>query len=73
MSRTKKDTKSFKDNWWKEYKYTRKNHQNILGICNCIQCKVGRAGKKDNTIAKAKRKLRKWRSNKPPTKGIYTD
>ena len=46
---------------------------NNLGICNCVQCKAGRRGKKDSSIIKIKNKSRLWWNNKPEQFGAYTD
>lgn len=54
-------------------RYRKKKRANPLGICNCIQCRYGRMGKKDSVITKIKRKLRNWKGNKPFKKGAYTD
>lgn len=47
---------------------------NILGICNCQQCKRARRGQRDSGIMRLKKKLRNWNTNKPLKKrGVYTD
>jgi hypothetical protein len=53
--------------------YRKRKRPNNLGICNCIQCRYGRAGKKDSYIMKLKRRLRNWWNNKPEKHGAYTD
>ncbi len=54
-------------------KYRKNKRSNFLGICNCIQCRHGRMGKKDSQITRIKRKLRLWKSNKTFKRGAYTD
>jgi L,D-peptidoglycan transpeptidase YkuD (ErfK/YbiS/YcfS/YnhG family) len=54
-------------------KYRKRKRANPLGICNCLQCRYGRAGHKDSRIMKIKIKMRRWWSNKPQEKGAYTD
>lgn len=54
-------------------KYKKKKRPNNLGICNCIQCRYGRQGKKDSQIIRIKKRLRNWWNNKPDIKGAYTD
>lgn len=63
MSRTKKTIEKGKPN----------GRGNPLGICMCKTCKAGRLGREDSAIIRLKRKVRRWKSNKPAEKGAYTD
>lgn len=46
---------------------------NTLGICNCVQCRYGRRGKKSPDVMRVKSRQRNWWNNKPLIRGAYTD
>lgn len=62
------------DTYQNELTSKRPHRKNEYGLCHCGRCKGGRhQGRGAYFLQKVKNKIRNWKSNKEPIKGVYTD